>query len=86
MASLLGCPLGILGPMACSFGQLLCCYCYEECECYANLCFDCQTGPGHHGDDEYEYEIHHFEKFHDESGSLLPNPSMLRHTDGLDHR
>lgn len=22
-------------------------------------------GPGHHGDDEYEYEIHHFEKFHD---------------------
>ena len=26
-----------------------------------------QTGPGHHGDDEYEYEIHHFEKFHDES-------------------
>ncbi|KAG9808294.1 putative secretory pathway protein, partial [Aureobasidium melanogenum] len=21
-------------------------------------------GPGHHGDDEYEYEIHHFEKFH----------------------
>ncbi len=35
-----------------------------------------QTGPGHHGDDEYEYEIHHFEKFHDESGSLLP-PSAL---------
>lgn len=35
----------------------------------------CQTGPGHHGDDEYEYEIHHFEKFHDESRSLLPNPS-----------
>lgn len=24
-------------------------------------------GPGHHGDDEYEYEIHHFEKFHDEN-------------------
>lgn len=34
-----------------------------------------QTGPGHHGDDEYEYEIHHFEKFHDESTSLLPTPS-----------
>ena len=34
-----------------------------------------QTGPGHHGDDEYEYEIHHFEKFHDESKSHLPNPS-----------
>ena len=28
---------------------------------------DFGTGPGHHGDDEYEYEIHHFEKFHDES-------------------
>lgn len=25
-----------------------------------------KLGPGHHGDDEYEYEIHHFEKFHDE--------------------
>ena len=24
-------------------------------------------GPGHHGDDEYEYEIHHFEKYHDEN-------------------
>jgi len=21
-------------------------------------------GPGHHGDDEYEYEIHHWEKYH----------------------
>lgn len=27
---------------------------------------DFGLGPGHHGDDEYEYEIHHFEKFHDE--------------------
>ncbi|KAI4156510.1 MAG: hypothetical protein LQ340_000211 [Diploschistes diacapsis] len=25
---------------------------------------DFGLGPGHHGDDEYEYEIHHFEKFH----------------------
>lgn len=25
---------------------------------------DFGTGPGHHGDDEYEYEIHHFEKYH----------------------
>lgn len=23
---------------------------------------DLGTGPGHHGDDEYEYEIHHWEK------------------------
>ncbi|MCJ1444795.1 MAG: hypothetical protein MMC23_005297 [Stictis urceolatum] len=28
---------------------------------------DFGLGPGHHGDDEYEYEIHHFEKFHDEN-------------------
>lgn len=33
---------------------------------------DFGTGPGHHGDDEYEYEIHHFEKFHDESTQSLP--------------
>ena len=31
---------------------------------------DFGTGVGHHGDDEYEYEIHHFEKFHDESESF----------------
>lgn len=31
-------------------------------------------GPGHHGEDEYEYEIHHFEKFHDESMvSIFPH-------------
>ncbi|KIV87311.1 hypothetical protein PV11_02866 [Exophiala sideris] len=28
---------------------------------------DSGLGPGHHGDDEYEYEIHHFEKYHDEN-------------------
>jgi len=28
---------------------------------------DLGHGPGHHGDDEYEYEIHHFEKYHDEN-------------------
>ena len=28
---------------------------------------DSHMGPGHHGDDEYEYEIHHFEKYHDEN-------------------
>lgn len=32
---------------------------------------DFGLGPGHHGDDEYEYEIHHFEKYHDESKSPL---------------
>ena len=25
---------------------------------------DFGVGPGHHGDMEYEYEIHHFEKHH----------------------
>lgn len=28
---------------------------------------DFGLGPGHHGDDEYEYEIHHWEKYHDEN-------------------
>lgn len=28
---------------------------------------DFGAGVGHHGDDEYEYEIHHFERFHNES-------------------
>ncbi|KAI5795754.1 secretory pathway protein Ssp120 [Geopyxis carbonaria] len=28
---------------------------------------DLGTGVGHHGDAEYEYEIHHFEKFHQDS-------------------
>jgi hypothetical protein len=31
---------------------------------------DFGLGPGHHGDDEYEYEIHHFEKFHGEGEFL----------------
>lgn len=33
---------------------------------------DFGLGPGHHGDDEYEYEIHHFEKYHDESMCTPP--------------
>ncbi len=32
---------------------------------------DYGSGVGHHGDDEFEYEIHHFEKFHDESEFVL---------------
>ncbi|MCJ1224858.1 hypothetical protein MMC12_001504 [Toensbergia leucococca] len=27
-------------------------------------------GPGHHGDDEYEYEIHHFEIFHGQDPAI----------------
>ena len=43
---------------------------YDHYEGHANPGSKRQTGPGHHGDDEYEYEIHHFEKFHDESRFL----------------
>ena len=39
---------------------------------------DFGTGPGHHGDDEYEYEIHHFEKFHDESTSSIQSCCLPR--------
>ena len=48
--------------------------CFDDYEDYANPGSTRQTGPGHHGDDEYEYEIHHFEKFHDESRSLQTFP------------
>ncbi|KAH7347907.1 putative calcium ion binding protein [Plectosphaerella cucumerina] len=39
------------------------------------------TGPGHHGDDEYEYEIHHWEKYHDENTKLedLTHPEDIEH-------
>ena len=42
---------------------------------------DMQTGPGHHGDDEYEYEIHHWEKYHDENTQLedLTHPEDIEH-------
>lgn len=42
---------------------------------------DLGYGPGHHGDDEYEYEIHHFEKYHDENTSEedLIHPEDIEH-------
>ncbi|KAL9610293.1 MAG: hypothetical protein Q9167_004984 [Letrouitia subvulpina] len=42
---------------------------------------DFGLGPGHHGDDEYEYEIHHFEKFHDENTREedLTHPEDIAH-------
>ncbi|KAI2632602.1 hypothetical protein GGS26DRAFT_591042 [Hypomontagnella submonticulosa] len=42
---------------------------------------DMGTGPGHHGDDEYEYEIHHWEKYHDENTQLedLTHPEDIEH-------
>lgn len=38
-------------------------------------------GPGHHGDIEYEYEIHHFEKFHgdDAKEEDLTHPEDIEH-------
>lgn len=38
-------------------------------------------GPGHHGDDEYEYEIHHYEKFHGEDTTEddLTHPEDIEH-------
>ncbi|KAL2684820.1 hypothetical protein Neosp_005911 [[Neocosmospora] mangrovei] len=42
---------------------------------------DLGSGPGHHGDDEYEYEIHHWEKYHDENTKLedLTHPEDIEH-------
>lgn len=42
---------------------------------------DFGLGPGHHGDDEYEYEIHHFEKFHDEN----TKEEDLIHPEDIEH-
>jgi hypothetical protein len=38
-------------------------------------------GPGHHGDDEYEYEIHHWEKYHGEDTKMedLTHPEDIEH-------
>ena len=42
---------------------------------------DFGMGPGHHGDDEYEYEIHHFEKYHGEDTTEedLTHPEDIEH-------
>ena len=42
---------------------------------------DVGLGTGHHGDDEYEYEIHHFEKFHgaDTKEEDLTHPEDIEH-------
>lgn len=42
---------------------------------------DLGFGPGHHGDIEYEYEIHHFEKFHGEDTTEedLTHPEDIEH-------
>lgn len=42
---------------------------------------DFGLGPGHHGDDEYEYEIHHWEKYHDDN----TQPEDLTHPEDIEH-
>lgn len=43
---------------------------------------DFGMGPGHHGDDEYEYEIHHWEKYH--SGDDVKEED-LTHPEDIEH-
>jgi len=42
---------------------------------------DYGLGTGHHGDDEYEYEIHHYEKYHNEDSTEeeLNHPEDIAH-------
>ncbi|KAL1955163.1 hypothetical protein VTO42DRAFT_8978 [Malbranchea cinnamomea] len=42
---------------------------------------DLGFGPGHHGDMEYEYEIHHFEQYHgdDATEDELTHPEDIEH-------
>lgn len=42
---------------------------------------DLGFGPGHHGDLEYEYEIHHFEKFHGDDAT----EEELNHPEDIEH-
>lgn len=44
---------------------------------------DFGTGPGHHGDDEFEYEIHHYEKFHE--GDKEDGSDMVMHPEDIEH-
>lgn len=43
---------------------------------------DFGMGPGHHGDDEYEYEIHHWEKYH--SGDDVKEEDLI-HPEDIAH-
>jgi hypothetical protein len=43
---------------------------------------DFGMGPGHHGDDEYEYEIHHWEKYH--SGDDVKEEDLV-HPEDIEH-
>lgn len=43
---------------------------------------DFGMGPGHHGDDEYEYEIHHWEKYH--GGDDVKEEDLI-HQEDIEH-
>lgn len=43
---------------------------------------DLGFGPGHHGDDEYEYEIHHWEKYHSGPDVKIED---LTHPEDIEH-
>lgn len=43
---------------------------------------DLGFGPGHHGDDEYEYEIHHWEKYHSGPDVKIED---LNHPEDIEH-
>ena len=43
---------------------------------------DFGMGPGHHGDDEYEYEIHHWEKYHGGDDVKIED---LNHPEDIEH-
>ena len=42
---------------------------------------DMGFGPGHHGDDEWEYEVHHWNKYHNDDTKLedLTHPEDIEH-------
>lgn len=45
---------------------------------------DMGFGPGHHGDDEWEYEIHHWERWHggvDEEGGVAGEEELVHEED-----
>ncbi|KAF2201256.1 hypothetical protein GQ43DRAFT_431799 [Delitschia confertaspora ATCC 74209] len=54
---------------------------FEKAWAHGSRMPDFGVGPGHHGDDEYEYEIHHWEKYHgdDTKEEDLTHPEDIAH-------
>ena len=53
----------------------------EEWLAFKGVLPDLGTGTGRHGDDEYEYEIHHWEKYHNDDDTIddLTHPEDIAH-------